>query len=238
MEQLPLRLAGSDGRPQSEESRVTLGRFLASELGRPVRLVVTNNRSTMLSYREEGRLLRLRLHRMFLAAPPLVHAALVAYLASEDPKAGRLLDAFVASAPHSPPPARTLRPRGRCHDLQEIWRELNARFFAGGSRAQVTWGSAGSRRRRRSIQLGCYLPQDRLIRIHPSLDQEFVPRSYVAWIVFHEMLHEVFGVAAGGGRHSVHPPELVAIEETFPEYQLCKAWEAANIARLLRYRGG
>jgi hypothetical protein len=125
---------------------------------------------------------------------------------------------------------------GRFHDLQTILSELNRDFFHGACEAQVTWGSAGGRRYRRSIQLGSYASQERLIRIHPCLDQAFVPRNYVAWVVFHEMLHEVFGVERNRGRRTIHPPEFTVIEQTFPGYQECKTWEADNLHRLLRFR--
>ena len=117
-----------------------------------------------------------------------------------------------------------------------ILTELNARYFHNASEARITWGASGTRRRRRSIQLGCYVGRERLIRIHPSLDQPFVPRHYVAWVVFHEMLHEVFGVEGDGGRRSLHPPEFMAIEQSFPGYETCLRWEEANLDRLLRYR--
>ena len=38
--------------------------------------------------------------------------------------------------------------------------------------------------------MGSYSVEDRLIRIHPTLDRPDVPRYYVAWIVYHEMLHQ------------------------------------------------
>ncbi len=216
-----------------------LGRLLGRRVGRSVALVITDNRSTMLSYREVQGELRLRLHRMFLEASPEVLEALGGWLARGDRRAGRTLDAFIKSRPQEPPlRAVVCRPKGRFHDLQVIWSELNATYFHGASRARITWGQGGGRRYRRTIQLGCYLLSDGLIRIHPALDQAFVPRHYVSWIVFHEMLHEVFGVEERGGRRCVHPPELLAVEQSYPDYPACKTWEAQNIHRLLRFRTG
>jgi hypothetical protein len=42
---------------------------LAREAGRPLRLVLTDNRSVLLSFKREAGRLLLRLHRMFLHAP-------------------------------------------------------------------------------------------------------------------------------------------------------------------------
>jgi hypothetical protein len=215
-----------------------LGRWLAARVGKPVRVTFTNNRSTMLSCREALDAFHLRLHRFFSVAPPRVLEALAGYLGGSA-QAGRIVDQYIheQSADLEIEP-RAVRPRGRFHDLKEIFDELNRKFFHGACDARITWGSAGSRRYRRTIQLGSYVSQERLIRVHPCLDQAFVPRQYVAWVVFHEMLHEVFGVDRRGGRRTIHPPEFGALEQTFPGYLECKQWEADNLHRLLRYRSG
>lgn len=72
--------------------------------------------------------------------------------------------------------------------------------------------------------------------MHPSLDQSFVPEFYVAWVIFHEMLHEAYGVEEVNGRRHVHPPEFVALEQTYPNYERARAWEKRHLSRLLRYR--
>ena len=50
---------------------------------------------------------------------------------------------------------------------------------------------------------------------------------------------EVFGVEGheSQSRRALHPPDFVALEQTFPDYPRCLAWEAENLDRLLRYRG-
>ena len=66
--------------------------------------------------------------------------------------------------------------------------------------AAITWGArTGRPKRRNSIKMGSYSVEDRLIRIHRSLDRVFVPRFFVAWIVFHEMLHQVHDIRVKHG---------------------------------------
>lgn len=214
-----------------------LGDYLSARLGRPVQLTLTRNRSTMLSAEQHPQALRLRLHQMFASASREVREALVAYLGSGSRRAGQVLDRFIAEqSAKIARPVRRLRPQGQVHDLQAILGELNATYFHHACTANISWGRASGRRRRRSIQLGLYRAGERLITIHPSLDQGFVPRQYVAWVVYHEMLHDVFGVAEHGGRRSLHPPEFAVLEQLFPEFERCKEWEAKNLSRLLRYR--
>lgn len=215
-----------------------LAQLLSRTVGKPVHLVLTNNRSTMMSSRTEHGVMKVRLHRMFLDAQPHEQQALAEYLAGRKTRAGKVIDAFIASrAPRIAHPPSPTQPVGRFHNLLDIWGEQNASFFHDASQARITWGSSNTRRYRRTIQLGCYVAEEGLIRIHPALDQAFVPRHYIAWIVFHEMLHEVFGVEQRGGRRCVHPPEFMALEESHPDFAKCKKWEAENIHRLLRFRG-
>lgn len=214
-----------------------LAAWLSSRVGRRAYVQFTRNRSTMISSRQRGGVLEVRLHGMFVEAPMSVVHALGDYLAGAGRGAGKVLDDFIQQRlPALRRDGVDCRPCGRFHHLGDLFTELNAAYFHHSCTARITWGQAGRRGYRRTIQLGCYVKDDHLIRIHPCLDQVFVPRYYVAWIVFHEMLHEVFGVERAGGRRSVHPPEFVAVEESYPDYQQCKRWEEANIHRLLRYR--
>ena len=59
---------------------------------------------------------------------------------------------------------------------------------------------------------------------------------YVAWVIYHEMVHEVFGEETVNGRRCVHPPEFRVLEESYPDFARCKVWEDKNLNRLLRFR--
>ncbi len=225
--------------PRSETAPEHLAEFLLAVVEKPIRLTITDNRRTMMTSKLSRGTLHLRLHHMFLRAPQDVWDALALYLSDmdRDGRAGRLLDRFIeANMDQVRRAVGRLQPIGRVHDLQPIFDRLNQEFFHGASNARVTWGRPGSRRYRRSIQLGCYVADDDLIRMHPCLDQSFVPEFYVAWVMFHEMLHEAYGVEEVNGRRHVHPPEFLALEQTYPDYDRARAWEERHLPRLLRYR--
>lgn len=239
MEQLALRLAScalSESPPVlAPDACDAFGDWLSARLGQPVRVRVTRNRSTMLSASARAEGLTVRLHELFCAATPREIEALVGYLRGHDPVAAHTLDQFiVAQSARLAPARRELRAAGQHHDLQLIFDELNETFFHGSSTARITWGRAAARRYRRSIQLGVYRSDEKLISIHPRLDQAFVPRFYVTWIVYHEMLHDVFGITVTGRRRSMHPPEFAAMEQTYPDFERCKRWEHENLRRLLQ----
>ena len=100
----------------------------------------------------------------------------------------------------------------------------------------LSWGTRGTRRgtKRRTIKLGSYSFQDRLVRINPALDRRWVPRYFVAHVLFHEMLHNAMPTTRGPGRRMLHPPEFRDREATFRFHERALAWERAQLARLLR----
>lgn len=243
LEAEPRQLALWDGVATARAADLSadeLAQRLTSLTGRFAVVRFTENRATMLSFRQREGRLQVRVHRAFASASEVEILALARYLTSRDREAGRMLDTFLrqtraaVATPSRPAPLRT---QGRFFDLAVVHAQANTTYFHGACTSRITWGSAGSKRYRRSIQLGCYVRDDHLIRVHPSLDQDFVPRYYVDWIVFHELLHEVFGVDdVRGGRRSLHPPEFRACEESHPAHGIAKRWEHDNLHRLLRYR--
>ena len=62
----------------------------------------------------------------------------------------------------------------------------------------------------------------RIIRIHPILDDKRVPREFVQYIVFHELLHAVVPGTVINNRRYDHPPEFRKIEKSFPKYKEMK----------------
>lgn len=217
--------------------------WLERETKATVRLTFTRNRRQMLSWKPESGILKVRAHEMFRDASNEIWCALVAYFLDGDRLCGQVIDQFIErelknwTQEHSR--KEPIRSSGQYHDLKELFDELNEDYFHRACVSEITWGRAGSpqKRVRRSIQLGVFDPELKLIRIHPSLDQSFVPRFYVRWIIFHEMLHEILGVRSEGGRRQVHPPEFVALEESYPDYAQCMAWQRGNLKRLLSYSG-
>ena len=173
---------------------------------------------------------------------PTQHA-LARYLRTRDRAAGRLLDAFIeAHREHitvKPRRHQLLRALGAHHDLRVLFESLEARYFAGGmAGVRITWGRRTRRRKgQRSIQLGTYVPAEQLIRVHPVLDQEWVPRFYVESVVFHEMLHHAMPPRREGGRMRFHTPEFRAAERNFEHHEQAERWESKNLRRLLRSLG-
>ncbi len=207
-------------------------------------LIVTNNHSTMISVRRRPGTYRLRLHRMFLTAELHTLRALGRYVTDNDQGASAelsdFIDAHQAQIPSRPvAEGRSVRidQEGQHHDLRQLFEDLNQRYFAGEIEARITWGRRqrrdGRPRRHRSLKLGSYSVEDRLIRIHPTLDQPSVPGFFVEWIVYHEMLHQKHPIPIIDGRRCFHTPAFLAEERLFDEYERACQWERRNLHRLL-----
>ncbi|MGB8933370.1 MAG: hypothetical protein WCC48_19160 [Anaeromyxobacteraceae bacterium] len=214
---------------------------LSALLSEDVRLVVHDNRSTMVSFRRRGPEVHYRIHHMFLDAPDEVVVALAAFahsgrgMAGSRREAGQRIDGWVKRHRHRISGARStlVQPRGRAHDLQAIFDRINAAHFGGAIEARIGWGPVRVGDRRRTVKTGVYLEEGRLIRIHPSLDRPEVPEFYVAFIVFHEMLHQAVPAREVNGRRVVHGVEFRRRERSWHDFERALAWERANIRLLL-----
>lgn len=240
-----------------EGARQSLERRLTAFAGRTVNLSITDNRHAIISHAIKHGVLHARIHHMFLDAPPRVVDALVRYVAAGDRDAsnlvGQFIDANGGRLARRRPRAIPLVARGQVHDLYAIFQDLNERYFGGSCHALITWGRKSKRPRgttapRRAIRLGSYSSLERLIRIHPALDRAWVPRYFVAFVVYHEMLHHMIPAARGltraptrsatasgqSARRVLHPPELLERERLFRKYERALEWERRHIGRLLR----
>ena len=225
---------------EAEERRHGLQTRLAAYFtkGRP-RVVFTDNLNTMLSIKRGQGVWTLRMHRMFAAAPPAVLRAVAQYAQSQDRRSATLLRRYIDHHEHLirppvEPRAQPIDVQGAHHNLKAIFDELNAEYFEGAIAARITWGPRTRRRAgRESIKLGSYSVKEQLIRIHPVLDAADVPRFFVAWIIYHEMLHEVHDMPIVDGRRVYHTPEFRRAEARFEHYAESVLWERTQVHKLL-----
>ena len=224
----------------------SLARELASLTGMRVQLTITDNTRTVMSVARdrEGGGVRVRLHHMFLGANQRVVHAIAAWIKRpKSREAAAALDAFIRE--NRPmmrarqKRAAALEPEGKHFDLRVLFQEVNTAYFNGTITAGITWGrfGNGNSRRQRTIRFGSYSVEDDLVRIHPLLDQAFVPEYFVRYIVFHEMLHAFLGIEESEtGRRRIHTRDFQRREREYGEYAKATAWEQnpANIRKLLK----
>ena len=129
-----------------------------------------------------------------------------------------------------------LEHEGEHFDLRAMFERLNARHFRNRLRGyKVIWGRRHRRRAKDYFVFGTIQEEDRIIRINPRLDQPFVPRWFLEYILYHEMLHSVVpDEIFPSGRRRVHTDEFYRREREFPAYRRARRWEEDNLARFLR----
>lgn len=218
-----------------------LHEFLIAELGVPVRLTITDNRRTMISYRQEPDSLQIRLHRMFLEGNRRLWRTVVSFCRRPTKSNRAALDRFIKAHQEEipDPEAATTRvlvftPEGEHHDLADLLDHVNAKYFKRQCDAKVTWGRQSARRSRRGIQLGAYDVRNNVIRVHPALDAPWVPRYVVENLLYHEMLHWLFRPRQGTSRRVIHSKAFRDAEQSHPQHRRAQDWLETNLNRLLR----
>lgn len=217
---------------------VQLERRLAKKTGRTLKLVLTNNRHRVLTYRPDRSAPdELRVSRIFLAADDEILEALAAFIKGSR-RARHVLQRFADLATERQARRRARRgldvqTAGEVYDLQAIFDKLNVRYFGGGVDAYITWGRRRSLPGKRTVQLGTYSESERLIRINPVLDQRQVPRHVVEKVVYHEMLHHVLTPKKTTGRRCLHGKEFNEHESKFPRFDEAEQWLNRNLRVVL-----
>ena len=204
-------------------------------------LKLTKNVSTMISTRRRGRVLYVRVHSMFTEAPEDVIHALALFVGKDriSRNQSRVLDNWIESKREFIAAQRDkdpVQPYGEHHNLHSLFDRVNAKYFEGKIEAKITWTLSGHKKRRTSIQMGSYSDDLKLIRIHPALDQKWVPRYFVEFVIYHEMLHQVHPRSLGAPNGcTVHTPAFRTDEKKFEQFDKVQRFEALYLERLLKY---
>jgi hypothetical protein len=106
-------------------------------------------------------------------------------------------------------------PRGDHFDLEKLFEELNAKYFAGQlQRPHIGWSTRSWRR-----QFGCYDPGPNQILLNRRMDRPGVPQCAVEYVLYHEMLHVKHPTRRSGCSLVSHSREFREEEKRFPEFE-------------------
>ena len=184
--------------------------------------------------------LRLSLHTALAAAPAGIFSAAVRCvlrrLQRREPAAGDRdhLAAFCrqlaerSAAESAARPSAHAEPRGRFHDLAEIFARVNAAHFQGQIQARAIGWTRGAARRR----LAYCRPETGEIRVSRLLDRPDVPGWFLEYLVYHEALHFLLPPPSRRLRSQWHHRQFRAMEQAFPHYDAALRFKE-SLPRLL-----
>ena len=116
---------------------------------------------------------------------------------------------------------------GAFFDLNEIFNDLNSRYFEGKLRMPtVGWSLRGSR-----STLGHYDPAHNAIVLSRLLDSDESSYLIVSYVLFHELLHTIHPAESRTSRRCVHTAEFKMAEKRFENYD-------GAITALKKFLGG
>lgn len=201
---------------------------LKPHLKRNIEVVVNKNRSTMLSM--QGR--TLSVHKMFEEAPDHVIEAIAGYargVRKERSDHTKVLRRYINDhlSEYAQPIEETkCVTRGKIYDLDLIYQTLNKRYFADALDVALTWFGQTEKKPKRQITLGQFVQGQNVIKIHRVLDQPQVPYYFIAFVLYHEMVHvAVPSYVDQSGRLRMHGPEFRKKEREFKHYEKALNWE-------------
>jgi hypothetical protein len=169
---------------------------LSDALGRASRIVIEAAAAILLGrlYRRRPPAALIEIYTQFTHAP-----ATRRQLRSMRQRRGRRLE-------HS--------PRGSHHDLGPLFARLNREYFGDAlQEPRLGWS-----RRAWRAQLGCFDPSLKQIVINRQLDHPRVPEYVVAYVLYHEMLHQKHPMRFVRCRRESHSTRFRNEEKRFTHY--------------------
>ena len=104
--------------------------------------------------------------------------------------------------------------------LNDLYNNIN--FFE----LKITWGK-NYKYRRRSIRFGSFDKKHNLIRIHPALDNSYVPDFFINSIIYHEVAH--FIIHKTNKKSLPHSKVFYNLLKMIdPDYNNSRIWEKNN----------
>jgi hypothetical protein len=215
-----------------ESEGKVLKQYMEKASGKAVSLVITDNSTSVLSFKGDRASVALRLHRMFLLADYAVLDELAEYIRNKRKKTP-LIRKFISDNAHTikrkPPKKVTIKQQGKHYDLLRMYNSINEEYFAGNVSADITWGAGKPKRAAARRTLGSYSSHSNTIRVNPLLDSKRVPKYFLDLIVYHEMLHADIGIDNGAKRRSIHSKEFKRREKLFKHYDRAIEWERKKL---------
>ena len=167
----------------------------------------------------------MRLHWMFLHADNDVIEELIHFVRVKNvktPSISRFIHENMKYIRDRTSKPNTINSKGKNYNLIHIFGSLNKKYFGERIKSSITWGMKRYRWYKGKRTLGSYDFISDMIRINPFLDKKSVPRYFVEFIVYHEMIHADMHPKKDA---RIHTKEFKRREQLFEKYGKAILWE-------------
>ncbi|MEW5736614.1 MAG: hypothetical protein AB1921_17350 [Thermodesulfobacteriota bacterium] len=231
--------------PESLLSEEEFSRKLAEACRKHIRVRFTENRSSLLSVNREAEgAVCVSVQHAFRAADEKLFLALARFVERPDRLSRKVIGAFLreksdlinlfARPAYRPAVIRDDR-------LTRLLQSVCTEYGFSGRAFSIGWSRDGKKRRRgrRSIRLGSFRYTDGSIRIHPLLQSPRIPEFFLAFIIYHEVLHAELAPQVKNGRKIVHHTVFRKRERAFRHYEQARTFEKKFVSEVLagRWKG-
>ena len=218
--------------------------LLSKMIKTPSRIILTRNRSSLISVRTDKNGLKIvRVQHAFRAADTKVIAALAEFAEGGESPALKAINEFISKKQdivkffskrpsNNPVPG----PIGEYKNLVEILKKVMDDHGIFLRNLNITWSRARKiHGKQYSIRFGSYINQSGTIRIHPSLDSPEIPDYFIEYIIYHEILHAILPPTTqpGGKKRRIHTREFKSREKGFRDYDRAKRFEKRLVKKWL-----
>lgn len=118
------------------------------------------------------------------------------------------------------------------HPLTDIYAEVNQAYFKNTLNLEIAWFGKKDRISSSKMVLGYYHEKKKIIKIHRKLDHSLVPRYFISYIIYHEMLHHVYPPIIKNRRRLIHHRDFKNEEMKFLWYN-----EAQKFIQQIKRKG-
>lgn len=211
---------------------------LENDLKKSVKLIINDNRSTMLSVKWEPDCTKVSIHRFFVNAPDNIMNSLACYIRQEEKTISSSVRSFIEDNMRKLDYTHHLKKMkldviGKTYNLTHFLNEINREYFDNLIDLNITWFGRRKQTNRSQVTFGLYYEPLKLIKIHRLLDRPEVPDYMVSYVIYHEMLHYVCpSYFDERGKHCIHSKEFREKESQFKHYQMAQNWIDENRERL------
>ncbi len=220
----------------------TLSDNLREKTKKTVKIKINDNKSHYFVLKDHQNLISISLHRHFLEAPLSVLDSLVTYIISKKKEDFLPIKQFIYSIQKildfsDLVDQEDMTYKGEYFDLLEEYNFVNEHYFNGSLELKITWFKPVYKTFRH-ITFGSYDRQYKLIRVNKLLDHKNVIDQYIKYLIFHEMLHEVYpSEMLKSGRYQMHGKAFKEHEKKFPNFTQMKKFEKYFMKNIWRKNG-